>query len=179
MGILTRREKQEKIERAREMLTETHVSAPETSLLEHGTDLATVLRRPDVDLTTLAEVLRPLPVPASEVAAMLDDLPGDIALTVQTDIKYEGYLARQKQLVERAARLESTPLPPDLDYSRVAGLSLEVVEKLGSVRPATLGQAGRISGVTPAAVACLEIHLHKLGLLRPYTAAQGADGTKH
>ncbi|MBR5050127.1 MAG: hypothetical protein IKX75_02180, partial [Desulfovibrio sp.] len=56
--------------------------------------------------------------------------------------------------------------PEGLDYGQVAGLSAEVVEKLRRIRPASLGQAGRISGVTPAAVDCLEIHLHKLGLLR-------------
>ncbi|MBO4314120.1 MAG: tRNA uridine-5-carboxymethylaminomethyl(34) synthesis enzyme MnmG [Desulfovibrio sp.] len=171
-------EKQEKIEKARTMLAETHVSAPDTTIFAHGADLATLLKRPDVDLASLAEALRPLPSPASDVAAMIDGLPGDIALTVQTDIKYVGYLARQKQLVERAVRLENTPLPFDLEYSGVAGLSLEVVEKLGRVRPSTLGQAGRISGVTPAAVACLEIHLHKLGLLRPCAASQGAGDTQ-
>ena len=94
---------------------------------------------------------------------------------VQTDIKYAGYLERQRALIARAARLETTALPSDLDYARVAGLSREVEEKLSRVRPLNLGQAGRISGVTPAAVACLEIHLHKLGLLRP-VRRQGRSG---
>ena len=85
--------------------------------------------------------------------------------TAQTDVKYAGYLERQQQMVERGARLESTPLPEDTDYTQVTGLSREVEEKLSRVRPANLGQAGRISGVTPAAVACLEIYLHKRGLL--------------
>ena len=85
--------------------------------------------------------------------------------SVQTEIKYAGYLVRQRELVARTAKLESTALPPDMDYATVVGLSREVTEKLGRVRPLSLGQAGRISGVTPAAVACLEIHLHKLGLL--------------
>ena len=89
----------------------------------------------------------------------------DACESVQTEIKYAGYLTRQRELVARAAKLESTALPPDLDYATVAGLSREVTEKLDRVRPLSLGQAGRISGVTPAAVACLEIHLHKLGLL--------------
>ena len=95
---------------------------------------------------------------------------------VQTDIKYAGYLERQRALIERTAKLESTALPSDLDYARVAGLSREVEEKLSRVRPLNLGQAGRISGVTPAAVACLEIHLHKLGLLRPARRPQPRNG---
>ena len=69
-------------------------------------------------------------------------------------------------MVRRTLRLEETRLPDSLDYTKIPGLSAEIVEKLTSVRPASLGQAGRISGVTPAAVGCLEIHLHKLGLLR-------------
>ena len=81
-------------------------------------------------------------------------------------MKYEGYIARQMRQVEEFQRLESHALPADLDYRQVAGLSREVEEKLDRVRPRNLGQTGRISGVTPAAVGCLEIHLHKLGLLR-------------
>jgi tRNA uridine 5-carboxymethylaminomethyl modification enzyme len=80
---------------------------------------------------------------------------------VETRIKYEGYLRRQEELVQRAAAQEQHPLPPDIVYADVAGLSREIVEKLDALRPRTLGQAGRISGVTPAAVSCLEIHLRK------------------
>ena len=63
--------------------------------------------------------------------------------------------------MERAARLERMRLPEDIDYTTVAGLTREIVEKLISVRPLTFGQAGRISGVTPAALTCLEIHMKK------------------
>ena len=63
--------------------------------------------------------------------------------------------------MERAARLERMRLPEDIDYTTVAGLSREIVEKLIAVRPLTFGQAGRISGVTPAALTCLEIHMKK------------------
>lgn len=86
--------------------------------------------------------------------------------TIEADIKYGGYLRRQQELVARSAKLENVKLPPELDYSTVAGLSAEVEEKLTRIRPYTLGQASRISGITPAAVSCLEIHLHKLGLLK-------------
>ena len=72
-------------------------------------------------------------------------------------MKYAGYLERQEELVERAARLERMRLPEDIDYTTVAGLSREIVEKLIAVRPLTFGQAG----VTPAALTCLEIHMKK------------------
>ena len=75
------------------------------------------------------------------------------------------HLEREFELVERSRWLEDTALPPGLDFSAVSGLTREAVEKLARVQPATLGQAGRISGITPAAVTCLEIHLRKLGLL--------------
>jgi len=89
-------------------------------------------------------------------------LPGDVRREAETGIKYAGYLARQEELVHHAARTERVLLPEGLDYRDVAGLTNEVVEKLRKVTPRTLGQAGRISGVTPAALACLEIHLKKL-----------------
>lgn len=138
--------------------------------LPAGRTLAEVLRRPEMGLREIAALLRACPDgPAAELGAFLEEemlLAGTAACeSVQTEIKYAGYLVRQRELVARAARLESTALPPDMDYATVVGLSREVTEKLGRVRPLSLGQAGRISGVTPAAVACLEIHLHKLGLL--------------
>ena len=124
-----------------------------------GRTLEEALRRPDMDLERLARISAPL------AEALADRDLRDLE-TVQVDVKYAGYLERQRELIARAARLESVELPADLDYRQVAGLSREVEEKLDRVRPRNLGQAGRISGVTPAAVGCLEIHLHKLGLLR-------------
>ena len=135
-----------------------------------GRTLAEALRRPQLDLHGLVALLQACACEeTSTVAEFLEHemaLAGtDVCESVQTEIKYAGYLTRQRELVARAAKFESTTLPPDLDYATVAGLSREVTEKLARVRPMSLGQAGRISGVTPAAVACLEIHLHKLGLL--------------
>ena len=135
-----------------------------------GRTLAEALRRPQLDLQGLAALLHACA--CQETSAVAEFLEHEMALagtdaceSVQTEIKYAGYLTRQRELVARAAKFESAALPPDLDYATVAGLSREVTEKLDRVRPMSLGQAGRISGVTPAAVACLEIHLHKLGLL--------------
>ena len=109
-----------------------------------------LLRRPEV---TLADLDRLWPA--------LAELPEDVAVEAETRVKYEGYLRRQEELAGRMGRLEAVSLPGDLDYEAVAGLSREVVEKLTKVAPTTLGQAGRISGVTPAALTCLEIHLKK------------------
>lgn len=109
-----------------------------------------LLRRPE---TTMGDLLRFWPE--------LEALSPEVAVEAETRVKYEGYLKRQEELAGRMGRMEATALPPDMDYSAVAGLSREVVEKLTRVAPLTLGQAGRISGVTPAALSCLEIHLKK------------------
>ncbi len=84
-----------------------------------------------------------------------------VAEQVEIQIKYSGYIARQKDEIARHQRQEGMPLPDDLDYSQVGGLSNEVGQKLAAQRPATLGQASRISGVTPAAVSLLLVHLKK------------------
>lgn len=131
-----------------------------------GQTLAEMLRRPEIALEKLPEVLlETAPDLSHTLEEYLDQCDKNIKHTVEANIKYAGYLQRQRQLADRSIKLESTPLPGDLDYSKVAGLSREVEEKLNKHRPYNLGQAGRISGITPAAVACLEIHLHKLGLL--------------
>ena len=81
--------------------------------------------------------------------------------------KYAGYIERQQDEIERARRNEETRLPEDLDYRQLTGLSHEVRQKLAEVRPATLGQAARIPGVTPAAVSILLVHLKKRALRAP------------
>ena len=122
--------------------------------------------RPDGRSVRLDELLRRPQVTLPDLRRFwseLDALAPDVAVEAETRIKYEGYLRRQEELAGRMDRQEDVRLPADLDYGAVPGLSREVVEKLGRVAPATLGQAGRISGVTPAALACLEIHLKKRG----------------
>ena len=76
-------------------------------------------------------------------------------------MKYRGYIARQQALVAQAERIETTPIPPDIDYGSIAGLSTEVREKLERILPRTLAQATRIPGVTPAAVSLLAVHLRR------------------
>lgn len=163
--------KQEQTKKLRTFLAARRVPTDTINGLSPGRTLEETLRRPDVDLRLLADSIGS--EGGAELAALLACSPQAVQDNVQTDIKYAGYLERQRALVARTARLEETALPSDLDYATVAGLSREVEEKLTRVRPLNLGQAGRISGVTPAALACLEIHLHKLGLLR--RSPDGAD----
>lgn len=85
---------------------------------------------------------------------------------VIVDAKYEGYLAKQERMVTGLRTLDSKKLPIDLDYKSVAHLRYEAVEKLSAFRPATLGQATRISGITPADIVVLQIHLKKGAISR-------------
>ena len=91
------------------------------------------------------------------------ELCAEIELALEIEAKYSGYLARQAAEVERLERHESLPLPTDLDFRSVRGLSTEVQERLAEVRPSTLGQAARIPGLTPVAVSLLLVHLKKIG----------------
>jgi tRNA uridine 5-carboxymethylaminomethyl modification enzyme len=90
-----------------------------------------------------------------------DRLREQVAQQVEVQCKYSGYLKRQAQEIERQRRNDSLPLPPDLDYTEVGGLSNEARQQLCDVRPGTLGQAARIPGLTPAAVSLLLVHLKK------------------
>lgn len=117
---------------------------------------------------SLADVLRQPPLGIQDLAPLWENLAGyapDVLQEAETQVKYAGYLKRQDQLSDRLKRMESVELSGEIVYSVVAGLSREVVEKLEAVRPLTLGQAERISGITPASLACLEIHLKKMGRL--------------
>jgi len=86
-----------------------------------------------------------------------------VAEQVETQAKYAGYIARQQDEVARHESQEATLLPADLDYRDVRGLSIEVQQRLGQHRPETIGQASRIQGVTPAAIALLLVHLKRRG----------------
>jgi tRNA uridine 5-carboxymethylaminomethyl modification enzyme len=91
------------------------------------------------------------------------DLPDAVKEQVQIQIKYAGYIDRQAKEVERHEHYENLKLPADLDYMDVKALSIEVRQKLNKHRPETLGQASRISGVTPAAISLLLVHLKRGG----------------
>ena len=136
--------------------------------LSQDTSAFDLLRRPGVSYQSVLEVAGPpewLPDDESEeeepVLPIDERLPDQIRVQLEVRARYAGYLERQRQEIERAARNEETALPADLDYAQLKGLSHEVRQRLSEARPATLGQAGRIPGVTPAAVSILLVHLKK------------------
>jgi tRNA uridine 5-carboxymethylaminomethyl modification enzyme len=120
-----------------------------------------LLRRPEVSYEALSALTG---TPAWALPGAVDErLPAEVRTQVEVRAKYAGYIERQQGEIERARRHEELPLPADLDYPAMTGLSHEVRQKLSQLRPATLGQAGRVPGVTPAAVQILLVHLKKRG----------------
>lgn len=121
-----------------------------TAPISTGTRLSDLVKRPQISYDMLAPFDKERP-----------DLPFSVREKVETEIKYEGYIARQQAQVNEMLRLEGRAIPDDIDYSSVYGLRLEAVEKLNKIRPANIGQASRISGVSPADISVLLIYLTK------------------
>ena len=119
-----------------------------TAPMTTGMRLADLVKRPQLSYDILAEFDKDRPT-----------LSKDVTEKVETEIKYEGYITRQQAQVNEMLRLENKLIPQDIDYSKVYGLRLEAIEKLNKIRPANIGQASRISGVSPADVSVLLIHL--------------------
>ena len=113
-----------------------------------GVSLADLIRRPDFDYDQIAELDVDRPI-----------LPKDVVLTASTDIKYAGYVKRQLAEVKKYEKIEAKPLPRDLEYLEIKGLRIEAAQKLDKIRPLTVGQASRISGVNPADISVLLIYL--------------------
>ncbi|MBN3344480.1 tRNA uridine-5-carboxymethylaminomethyl(34) synthesis enzyme MnmG [Pectobacterium brasiliense] len=159
-------EKLENIEKERQRLRDIHVHPQSEQLDQVNSLLKTplsreangeeLLRRPEVDYVQLTAL--PLFAPG-----LTDE---QAAEQVEIQVKYEGYIARQQDEIEKQQRNENALLPADLDYKQVSGLSNEVIAKLNDHKPSSIGQASRISGITPAAISILLIWLKKQGLLR-------------
>ena len=138
-----------------------------------GQALAQALKRPEISVEMLWPVLRELLPQVPELKDWVSDRMTLAARirnemkTVETEIKYAGYLDQQKRSMERLKRDEARTIPEWFDYTACSGLSREMVEKLGKVRPRTLGQAGRIQGVTPAAVALVNCYIEIQGKRQP------------
>ena len=118
-----------------------------STLLKSGITLAELVKRPELDYDKLEELDEDRP-----------RLPDDVRKQVNIEIKYEGYIKRQMQQVAQFKKLEDKKLPEDFDYSEVNSLRREAVQKLNTVQPATIGQASRISGVSPADISVLLVH---------------------
>jgi tRNA uridine 5-carboxymethylaminomethyl modification enzyme len=149
--------------------------------LEHEYSLIDLLRRPGVsfDAVNTAALAAGREVVSRETlqAELGRPLADTVIEQVEIEVKYAGYIAKQRDEVERASAYEHLKLPADLDYSQVAALSFEVRQKLAQQRPETLGQASRISGITPAAISLLLVHLRngRFAEFRLPAANDGAD----
>jgi len=144
--------------------------------IEREYSLADLLRRPGIGFDAVAEVARiarpDVAVPRETLRAELGAVLADSVIEqVEIATKYAGYIDKQVEDVERAASYENLRLPEDLDYGQVTALSFEVRQKLSRHRPQTLGQASRISGITPAAISLLLVHLKKGRLKNTSSAA--------
>ena len=134
--------------------------------IEHEYSLAELLKRPDVDFDRVVEIAA---IARPDAAVSRETLQSELGIALadsvieqtQISIKYAGYIDKQNRDVERAASYESLRLPDELDYAQVTALSFEARQKLSKHRPETLGQASRLSGITPAAISLLLVHLKK------------------
>lgn len=140
-----------------------HVATPQLNTMlktpvsrEHS--LEEIIRRPEMTYAQLMEIESVGPGLTDPIAAE----------QVEIQIKYAGYIARQMDEIAKAQRHENTLLPRDMDFSKISGLSNEVVTKLTEARPETIGKASRISGITPAAISLLLVYLKKHGMLRKH-----------
>jgi tRNA uridine 5-carboxymethylaminomethyl modification enzyme len=158
--------KRELIEKEKERIMNTRVRpdmphvqevlrAAGTPELTEVTDLAQLLRRPEITYQHIIQM-----VPTSE------PVPEDVAEQVEIQIKYDGYIRKSLQQVERMKKMEERRIPDDIDYHQISGLSKEAQEKMSKVRPLNIGQASRISGVNPADISVLMIYLEQYNRVR-------------
>jgi len=154
--------KQEAIKKAIKLLESTYLKPCsevnkkfeelETAALKKKSSLKELLKRPQIDFKALQDL------PGVKL-----DILESVAKQAEIEVKYEGFIKRQLAEVGRFKNLEKIRLPADLDYSQISGLSREIKEKLKKIKPVNLGQASRISGVTPAAISILMVYLKKIG----------------
>ena len=121
-----------------------------SALLNQKVRLSSLLLRPELSLRDLAQL-------APEVSAAVSSLPADVVQDVETAIKYQRYIEKEQEVANRILKFEDIPLPTDYDYFLLDALSYEAREKLSKHHPATIGQASRISGVSPADISVLLI----------------------
>ena len=138
--------------------------------LKKKSSLADLLRRPELSISHLGQLN------FEEGREDMDRLlNSEFKEEIQLQVKFSGYIERQGEQVARFRKLESMTLPEDLDYSSLSGLSNEVIEKLTTIKPLSLGQASRISGVTPAAISILQVHLRKMKHQKKHTVPEAPE----
>lgn len=131
---------------------QTFLEAHGSTALKSGSTLAELIKRPELNYGMLAELDEKRP-----------ELPADVREQVDINLKYDGYIRRQKQQVAQFKKLEGRKIPADLDYTTVNSLRREAVQKLNLYKPENIGQASRISGVSPADISVLMVHLEQMG----------------
>jgi tRNA uridine 5-carboxymethylaminomethyl modification enzyme len=136
----------------------TSLATLNSSALKQKSSLADLLRRPELVL----DALQQLPITPEQSQQLRQMVDGPVSQEIELEVKFKGYIDRQHEQVMRFKKMESLLLPSGTDYSRMSGLSNEVVEKLTRIQPLSLGQASRISGVTPAAISVLQVQLKKM-----------------
>ena len=154
-------DKKQKIEHEKERLKNTNIKPTEkvnkilekygTSTISNGVKLADLLKRSELSYKKLKEIDENRP-----------DLPCEVTQEVEIMVKYEGYIKLQEEQVEKFKKLEKKLLPNDIDYSKIKGLRLEARQKLNKIKPNSVGQASRISGVSPADISVLLIYLEQM-----------------
>ncbi len=164
-------QKVENMELERQRLKETWINPKSANVAELNQLLKTPITREasGEDLLRRPEMTYEKLITLENFASTMDDPQATEQVEIQ--VKYEGYIERQKEEIEKSLRHENTKLPVDLDYTQVKGLSNEVVLKLNNAKPETIGIASRISGITPAAISILLVHLKKHGQLKKGDAA--------
>jgi len=153
-------EYREQLERLNQVLREQWLR-PDTAA---AAALAKTLQNPLTREYRYCEILKRPEVEIEDLMPFVDHAkayPQSVRAQAEVNVKYAGYLDRQQQEIDKASQHEQTELPPALDYTEVRGLSNEVCQKLAQHRPSTIGQAGRISGITPAAISLLLVHLKR------------------
>jgi tRNA uridine 5-carboxymethylaminomethyl modification enzyme len=147
-----------------------------------GQTWAMLLKRPEVEIPAVLRALEAELRADPQLSAMVEvngerlaSIPRNEARAVETEIKFAGYLEQQKKAILKLKEAEGVRIPEWLNYSTISGLSREMQEKLGRVRPATIGQASRIPGVTPAALGLVHVSIRIQGKARPAeSSAEGA-----
>jgi tRNA uridine 5-carboxymethylaminomethyl modification enzyme len=157
-------EKKEAIEKENQRLNTTWIQ-PKTP---EGDAVNTLIESPLSREYSLKDLLKRPGLSYADIAGIKGEVVTDprVAEQVEIQAKYDGYITRQKDEIEQMRRYEATPLPENFDYTVIGGLSNEVIQKLDTMKPETLGSASRIQGVTPAAISQILVHMKKLKLAR-------------